>query len=56
MAEAIWFVTNGVASDTGWDALAQIAVGGVVGLAVYVAALVALRTPELTWVRQRVAR
>lgn len=53
MAEAIWFVTNGVDTDTGWPALAQILVGSVVGVIVYVAALVALRTPELAWVRQR---
>ena len=56
MAEAIWFVTRGVAVDTGWNALAQIVVGGSVGVVVYVAVLVALDAPELDWMRRRLAR
>ena len=56
MAEAVWFVTNGVGRDTGSDALAQIVVGGLVGLIVYAAALVALGVPEVGWVRRRIAR
>jgi putative peptidoglycan lipid II flippase len=56
MAEAIWFVTHGVDSDTGLRAIAQLLVGGVVGLVVYVAVLVALRAPELDWLHRRLAR
>ena len=56
MAEAIWFVTRGVSSDTGFDAVTQLAVGGTVGLVVYVAVLVALRAPELDWVQRRLRR
>ena len=56
MAEAIWFVTHGVASDTGAQGVAQLVVGGVVGTIVYVASLIALRTPELDWVQRRIAR
>ena len=56
MAEAIWFVTHGVASDTGAQGVAQLVVGGVVGTIVYVASLIALRTPELDWVQRRSAR
>ncbi|NNE11493.1 MAG: oligosaccharide flippase family protein, partial [Ilumatobacter sp.] len=56
MGEAIWLVTNGVSSDTGWDAVLQIVVGGVVGVAVYVAVLLALRAEELTPLRSRVRR
>jgi putative peptidoglycan lipid II flippase len=56
MAEALWLVTNGVDRDTGWHAVAQIIVGGTVGLVVYVAVLLALRTPELGWLRRRLAR
>ena len=36
-------------SDHGWDALIQLVVGGVAGLVVYVAVLLVLRTPELSW-------
>ena len=53
MAEAIWFVTHGVDSDTGLDAFAQLAVGGIVGIVVYVAVLLALGAPELSWLQRR---
>jgi putative peptidoglycan lipid II flippase len=53
MAEATWFVTHGVDRDTGWPALAQIVVGGLVGLVVYAAALLALGADELDAVRRR---
>jgi putative peptidoglycan lipid II flippase len=56
MAEGIWFVTRDVGSDTGWRAIAQLLMGGTVGLVVYVAVLVALNAPELGWVRRRLAR
>ncbi len=56
MAEAIWFVTRNVDDDTGLAALGQIVVGGLVGAVVYLAAIVALRAPEFTWVRTRVRR
>jgi putative peptidoglycan lipid II flippase len=48
MAEAMWLVTHGVASDTGWSGFAQLLVGGLVGLAVYLVALVVLRVPEVS--------
>ncbi len=53
MAEAIWFVTRNVDDDTGWSALGQIIVGGVVGIIVYLGVAFALRVPELDWVRRR---
>lgn len=56
MAESIWFVTHGVASDTGVQGVTQLVVGGAVGATVYLAALVALRTPELDWLQRRLAR
>ena len=48
MAEAMWFVTHRVTSDTGWSGFAQLMVGGVVGLTVYVVALIVLRVPEMS--------
>ena len=51
MAEAMWFVTHRVDTDHGWSGLAQLVVGGVVGLFVYGAVLVALRAPEVAAVR-----
>lgn len=56
MAEAIWFVTHGVASDTGVQAAAQLLVGGTVGVVVYGAVLLALRAPELAWIERRLRR
>ncbi len=56
MAEAIWLVTHDVASDTGWDALAQIVIGGSTGVAVYVAVLLALGAPETAAIRSRLLR
>lgn len=53
MAEAIWFVTHGVDSVVGWRGLAQIVIGGVVGLVVYVAVLLALNAEEMDWLRRR---
>ena len=56
MAEGVWFITRDVTSDTGWHAIAQLVVGGIVGLIVYVAVLTALRAPELAWVQRRLGR
>ena len=56
MVEAIWFVTHGVHDDAGWAGLAQVVVGGVVGLVVYGAALVALGAPEVDAVRSLLRR
>jgi hypothetical protein len=56
MAEAIWLATHGMSSDTGFSAVAQLVVGGLVGLVVYVAVLIALRAPELDWIQRRLGR
>lgn len=56
MAEAIWFVTRDSTTDTGWQALGQILVGGLAGIVVYVAVLLILRTGELEALRRRVVR
>lgn len=56
MAEAIWFVTRGVGTDTGWSAIAQIVVGGLVGVIVYLLVLFALDARELDWLRRRIVR
>ena len=53
MAEAMWFVTRTSTDDTGLGAIAQIAVGGTVGVVVYVAILVGLRVPEVRAIRDR---
>ena len=53
MAEAMWLVTRNAPSDHGWDALVQLLIGGVVGLVVYTAVLLVLRTPELSGLARR---
>jgi len=53
MAEAVWLVTQQVGGNTGFDAAVRIAVGTLVGSAVYGGVLMALRAPELDWVRRR---
>jgi putative peptidoglycan lipid II flippase len=53
MAEAMWVMTHAVQSDTGWSGLAQLLVGGGIGLAVYTAVLTALGVPELATVASR---
>jgi putative peptidoglycan lipid II flippase len=50
-AEAMWLGGRVVDGATGVDALTRIVVGGGLGLAVYGAVLVALRSPELRWWR-----
>ena len=56
MAGAMWWVTRNVADDTGWDGLAQVMVGGLVGIVVYVAVIIALRADEMNWLRRRIER
>jgi putative peptidoglycan lipid II flippase len=56
MAAAVWLITRGVGSDTGGQAIAQLVVGGVVGLVVYCAALVVFRVPEIGAVVARLPR
>ena len=56
MAGAVWFITRGVGPDTGWRAAVQLVVGGVVGVVVYGAVLVAARAPELDALVSRVRR
>ncbi|MEO6652625.1 MAG: murein biosynthesis integral membrane protein MurJ [Ilumatobacteraceae bacterium] len=56
MAEAVWFVTGRVGGDTGAGAMVQLAVGAAVGIAVYCALLVALRSPEVDAIRSRLPR
>ncbi len=47
MGAALWLMTDGVGPDVGWRAVTQVAVAGAAGLLVYLAVLIALRTPEL---------
>ena len=56
MAEAMWLVTHGVDADTGGRGIAQLVVGGLVGIVVYIVVLVALRAPELDAARTRLLR
>jgi putative peptidoglycan lipid II flippase len=56
MAEAIWLATHGMSSDTGFSAVAELVIGGLVGVVVYVAVLIALRAPELDWIQRRLGR
>jgi putative peptidoglycan lipid II flippase len=56
MAEAMWFVTKQVESDTGSRGLAQVLVGGAVGVIVYVAVLVAVQAKEMAWLQRRLGR
>jgi putative peptidoglycan lipid II flippase len=52
-AEAMWLAGRLVDGTTGTEALGRIALGGSAGVAVYVAALLALRAPELQFLRHR---
>ena len=53
MAEAVWAVTHEVGGNVGVDAALRLAVGTVVGVVVYLAALTVLRAPELGELRNR---
>ncbi len=54
MGEAVWFVSRQVGGDVGVEAVVRVTVGAVVGIAVYVGVLIALRVPELDFLRRRV--
>jgi putative peptidoglycan lipid II flippase len=56
MAEAVWVVTRLVGGNAGWDAVVTLVMGGLVGIAVYLGVLLALRVPELDAVRHRLRR
>jgi putative peptidoglycan lipid II flippase len=56
MALAVWLITRDVGPDTGWRGGAQLVVGGLVGIVVYGAVLVATRAPELDSLVARVRR
>jgi putative peptidoglycan lipid II flippase len=56
MAASVWFITRNVLPDTGWQAMAQVIVGGVVGVVVYCAVLLALRADEMAWLQRRLGR
>lgn len=53
MGEAVWLVTTNVGGNTGAGAVVRLVVGGVVGVAVYLAALIAMGASELDAVRRR---
>jgi putative peptidoglycan lipid II flippase len=53
MGEAVWLVARSVGGDVGLDAAVRVVVGTLVGIIVYLAALIALRAPELEDVRRR---
>ncbi len=56
MAEAVWLATRGFDGHVGLDAVVQLAVGGGVGVVVYVGVLVVLRATELDSLRSRLPR
>jgi putative peptidoglycan lipid II flippase len=47
MAEAVWLITQQVGGNDGIDAVVRLAVGAVVGSAVYLGVLALLKAPEL---------
>jgi putative peptidoglycan lipid II flippase len=53
MACSVWLVIHDVTPDSGWHAVAQLVVGGVVGVVVYGCVLLAVRSPELESIRRR---
>ncbi len=56
MGEVVWFLSRRVGGDVGLDAAARLVVGTIVGAVVYAALLVALRVPELDFLRRRLPR
>ncbi|MCB0956220.1 MAG: murein biosynthesis integral membrane protein MurJ [Ilumatobacter sp.] len=56
MAEAVWFVARAVGSNEGQGALVRLVAGTVVGIAVYVGVLLALKAPELDALVRRFRR
>lgn len=55
-AEAAWMVTRPIGGDSGAAAFVRLAAGGIGGIAVYLAVLLALRAPELASLRTVVDR
>ena len=55
-AEAAWFVNRWIGGNTGAEAVVGVTVGGVIGLAIYVGALVALQVPEIDAARSMAGR
>ena len=53
MAAAVWLITRDVEPDSGWQAFAQLIVGGTVGVIVYVCVLFAVGAPEIDSIRRR---
>ena len=56
MAEAMWVVSDRFDTDVGRDGVVQLVIGGIVGVAVYVGVLLALRAEEIGWLRRRILR
>ncbi|MEY4175174.1 MAG: hypothetical protein RI900_2339 [Actinomycetota bacterium] len=56
MALAVWGVARNVGSNAGAGAVLRVVAGTVTGAVVYLAALVALRTPEVAQLRRRLLR
>lgn len=56
MALAVWAVARNVGGNAGGGAVLRVAAGTLAGAAVYLAALVALRTPEVAQLRRRLLR
>ncbi|MFM7684484.1 MAG: murein biosynthesis integral membrane protein MurJ [Actinomycetota bacterium] len=56
MALAVWPVARAVGSNVGAGAVLRVVAGTLTGVVVYLAALVALRTPEVAQLRRRLLR
>ena len=56
MGEVVWLVANAVGGNSGTDAVVRLAVGIVVGVAVYFGLLALMRAPELNAVTSRLPR
>ena len=54
--EAAWVINRWIGGDTGAEAVVGVTVGGLVGLAVYVGGLTAMRVPEIDSARTMVGR
>ncbi len=53
MGEVIWLVTGAIGSNSGAGAAWRIIIGGLTGMAIYFGLLLALGSPELAAVRDR---
>ena len=56
MGEVVWLVARQVGGNSGTDAVLRLVVGAIIGSAVYLGILVALRAPELDAARRRLSR